>query len=39
MYIKVLKTEFDYGMNVRDKEKEDIKTTFWAINNISGSHL
>lgn len=25
MYIKVLKREFDYGMNVRDKEKEDIK--------------
>lgn len=23
--LKVLKTEFDYGMNVRDKEKEDTK--------------
>lgn len=23
--LKVLKTEFDYGTNVRDKEKEDTK--------------
>lgn len=39
IYIKVLKTEFDYGTNARDKEKEAIKPAFWAINNISGSHL
>lgn len=25
IYIKVLKTEFDYGLNTRGKEKEDLK--------------